>query len=52
MNITIDSVGKQTLNGDYQNNSQYVRVECKVEGSFPIMIGCLKIMINTTMQFM
>ena len=39
MNITIDSVGKQTLNGDYQNNSQYVRVECKAEGSFPITAG-------------
>jgi len=36
MNVTIDENGKQTLNGDYDNNSDYVRVEVKPEGSFPI----------------
>ena len=35
-NVTIDANGKQTDNGDYQNNSKYVRVECSEEGSFPI----------------
>ena len=35
-NLTIDSNGKQTENGDYQNNSKYIRVECADEGSFPI----------------
>lgn len=37
MNVTIDSNGKQTLNGDYDNNSSYIRVECSEEGSFPIV---------------
>ena len=27
-NVTIDSVGKMNLNGDYVNRSKYVRVEC------------------------
>jgi len=36
MNLTIDENGKQTLNGDYDNNSSFVRVEVKPEGSFPI----------------
>ena len=35
-NVTIDSNGKQTENGDYPNYSSYVRVECADEGSFPI----------------
>jgi len=35
-NVTIDANGKQTDNGDYQNNSKYVRIECSEEGSFPI----------------
>ena len=35
-NVTIDSNGKQTENGDYPNNSKYVRVDCSEEGSFPI----------------
>ena len=35
-NVSIDANGKQTENGDYQNNSKYVRVECSEEGSFPI----------------
>jgi hypothetical protein len=35
-NVTIDSNGKQTENGDYQNNSKYIRIECSDEGSFPI----------------
>ena len=39
MNITIDANGKQTLNGDYQNRSSYIRVECSAEGSFPIIAG-------------
>ena len=39
MNITIDANGKQTLNGDYQNRSSYIRVECSTEGSFPITAG-------------
>jgi len=37
MNVTIDENGKQTLNGDYQNRSSYIRVECSDEGSFPII---------------
>jgi hypothetical protein len=37
MNVTIDANGKQTLNGDYQNRSSYIRVETSVEGSFPII---------------
>ena len=36
MNVTIDSNGKQTMNGDYRNYSKYIRVECSAEGSFPI----------------
>jgi hypothetical protein len=36
MNITIDSTGKQTMNGDYVNRSKYIRVETKPEGSFPV----------------
>jgi hypothetical protein len=39
MNITIDANGKQTMNGDYQNNSKFIRVECSEEGSFPIIAG-------------
>ena len=39
MNVTIDANGKQTFNGDYQNNSSYIRVECSTEGSFPITAG-------------
>lgn len=35
-NITIDNNGKITENGDYANNSKYVRVEVKAEGTFPI----------------
>jgi hypothetical protein len=35
-NRTIDSNGKLSENGDYVNNSAYIRVECKEEGSFPI----------------
>jgi len=35
-NVTIDSNGKQTENGDYQNNSKFIRVQCSTEGSFPI----------------
>jgi len=38
-NVVIDSNGKQTENGDYVNRSKYVRVECKVEGSFPVTAG-------------
>lgn len=34
--ITIDSDGKQTITGDYANNSDYVYVECIAEGAFPI----------------
>ena len=36
MNITIDANGKQTMNGDYQNRSSFIRVEASEEGSFPI----------------
>ena len=39
MTITIDSNGKQTTNGDYQNNSKFIRVQCSEEGSFPIIAG-------------
>ena len=35
-NVTIDANGKQTENGDYQNYSKFIRVECSEEGSFPI----------------
>jgi len=38
-NITIDSVGKMTMNGDYSNRSKFVRVETVAEGSFPIIAG-------------
>jgi phage tail sheath protein FI len=34
--ITLDSNGKITENGDYQNRSKYVRVEVSAQGSFPI----------------
>ena len=37
MNITIDSVGKMSMNGDYSNNSKYIRVE--VAEGFPITAG-------------
>ena len=39
MDITIDSNGKMTMNGDYRNYSKYIRVECSDEGSFPITAG-------------
>ena len=39
MNVTIDANGKQTMNGDYQNRSKFVRVETAEEGSFPIIAG-------------
>ena len=35
-NITIDAVGKMTMNGDYVNRSKYVRVETVKEGASPI----------------
>ena len=38
-NVVIDANGKQTENGDYVNRSKYVRVDCKVEGSFPVTAG-------------
>ena len=38
-NLVIDSNGKQTENGDYANRSKHIRVECKPEGSFPIVAG-------------
>lgn len=34
--VTIDSDGKITENGDYANRSKYVRVEVAEQGSFPI----------------
>ena len=34
--ITLDSAGKITENGDYQNRSKYIRVEMVSQGSFPI----------------
>ena len=37
MNVSIDSVGKMNMSGDYQNNSKFIRVECSEEGSFPIV---------------
>ena len=37
-NLTIDSDGKQTENGDYRNYSSFIRVDCKEEGSFPITV--------------
>jgi len=39
INITIDANGKQTFTGDYSNRSQFVRVETKEDGSFPIIAG-------------
>ena len=33
---TIDSNGKVTDNGDWLNNSKYLRVEVKAEGSYPV----------------
>jgi hypothetical protein len=35
-NVTIDSNGKITENGDYSNKSKYIRVEVKEAGSYPI----------------
>ena len=35
-NVSIDAVGKMTMNGDYVNRSKFVRVECVAEGSAPI----------------
>ena len=35
LNTTIDSTGKQTITGNYANNSSYVRVEVVAEGSHP-----------------
>jgi len=35
-NITIDAVGKMTMNGDYVNRSKFVRVETVAEGASPI----------------
>ena len=37
MNITIDANGKMSMNGDYTNNSKYIRVE--VAEGFPITAG-------------
>jgi phage tail sheath protein FI len=34
--ITLDSDGKITENGDYQNRSKYIRVQVSAQGSFPI----------------
>jgi len=34
--LTIDSNGKITENGDWLNNSKYVRVEVKAAGSYPV----------------
>jgi len=35
LNVTIDPSGKQIITGDFQNNSNYIRVEVKDDGSFP-----------------
>ena len=35
-NVTIDAVGKMTMNGDYVNRSKFVRVETIAEGAAPI----------------
>ena len=35
-NVTIDSVGKMNLAGDYVNRSKFVRVECVAEGAAPV----------------
>ena len=34
--ITIDSNGKITENGDWRNNSKYIRVEVKEQGLYPV----------------
>lgn len=34
--ITIDASGKITENGDWRNNSKYVRVEVATQGSYPV----------------
>jgi hypothetical protein len=36
MNVSIDAVGKMTMNGDYVNRSKFVRVETVAEGASPI----------------
>ena len=36
VNLSIDANGKQTLSGDYQNRSKFVRVETVTEGASPI----------------
>jgi hypothetical protein len=36
-NLTIDSDGKMSMNGDYSNRSKLVRVEVSAEGSFPMV---------------
>ena len=38
-NLVIDTLGKQTENGDYPNRSKFVRVECVAEGAHPIVAG-------------
>ncbi len=35
-NLTIDAVGKMTMNGDYANRSKFVRVETIKEGASPV----------------
>jgi hypothetical protein len=35
LNVTIDSSGKQTITGNYSNNSNYIRVEVAAEDSYP-----------------
>jgi hypothetical protein len=35
LNTTIDSTGKQTITGNYANNSNFIRVETVAEGSHP-----------------
>ena len=49
MNITIDANGKMSMNGDYSNNSKYIRVE--VAEGFPITLAHLH-MTNIIIQFM
>lgn len=34
--LTIDSAGKITENGDWLNNSKYIRVECVPQGTYPV----------------
>ena len=36
VNLSIDATGKQTLSGDYQNRSKFVRVETVAEGASPV----------------